>query len=210
LDFNLKLPLLTQSIVWFSYMVTHYFVAIIVVITGLVLAIRSYLSTEIGKLNWHQLQLKLPLFGPFVRNILLERLLTTMATLIKSGVSILNTITVLEGAFANNLVIKNALKAVKNDVAAGKSISASFKNTGIFPGLVTEMMWMGEESGKLPDIINTLSRFYSEQINQFIARFSSLIDPVLVVFIGGIIGLIVVSIFLPIFQLSQIGSGGHN
>ena len=68
------------------------------------------------------------------------------------------------------------------------------------------MMWMGEESGKLPDIINTLSRFYQEQIEQFLNRFSSLIDPILVVGIGGIIGVIVMSIFMPIFQLSQIGA----
>ncbi|MFA5162280.1 MAG: type II secretion system F family protein [Elusimicrobiales bacterium] len=209
-DFNLTLPPLTRTIVWVSYVATHYMVAIIVIVVGIVLAIRSYLSTEVGKLTWHQAQLKLPVVGVFIRNILMERLLTTMSTLIKSGVSILNTITVLEGAFGNSLVIRNALKAVKNDIAAGKSISASFKNTGIFPGLVTEMMWMGEESGKLPDIINTLSKFYTEQINQFIARFSSLIDPILVVFIGGIIGVIVISIFMPIFQLSQIGSGGHN
>ncbi|MDD2773131.1 MAG: type II secretion system F family protein [Elusimicrobiales bacterium] len=207
-DFNMKLPILTQTIVDFSYIVTHYYVAIIVVITGAILAIRSYLATEVGRLTWHQTQLKLPLFGEFIRNVLLERLLTTMSTLIKSGVSILNTISVLEGAFANNLVIQKALKSVKNDVASGKSISASFKNTGIFPGLVTEMMWMGEESGKLPDIINTLSSYYIEQINQFIARFSALIDPVLVVGIGGIIGVIVISIFLPIFQLSQISTKG--
>jgi type IV pilus assembly protein PilC len=206
-DFNLKLPFITQVVVNISYCITHYIIVIILGTVGSILALRAYLATEVGRLTWHQLQLRIPIFGNFIRNVLLERLLTTMATLIKSGVSILNTITVLEGAFANNLVIQKALKAVKNDVAAGKSISASFKNTGIFPGLVTEMMWMGEESGKLPDIINTLSKFYTEQINQFIARFSSMIDPILVVGIGGIIGVIVLSIFMPIFQLSQVGGG---
>ena len=129
-----------------------------------------------------------------------------MGTLIKSGVSILNTITVLERAFEDNVVIQRALKTAKNEVAAGKSISLAFKNTGVFPGLVTEMMWMGEESGKLPDIINVLSAFYQDQINQWIARFSSLIDPILVVGVGGIIGVIVLSIFLPIFKLSEIGN----
>ena len=207
-DFNLKLPMITQIVVDISFFITHYLIVIILATVGSVIAVRTYLSTEVGRLTWHQTQLRLPLVGNFTRNVLLERLLTTMATLIKSGVSILNTIAVLEGAFANNLVIQKALKAVKNDVAAGKSISASFKNTGIFPGLVTEMMWMGEESGKLPDIINTLAKFYNEQITQFIARFSSMIDPILVVGIGGVIGVIVLSIFMPIFQLSQVGGGG--
>jgi len=207
-DFNLKLPILTAIIVKFSLLVTHHLIAIIVAAIAIVVAIRSYLSTEVGRYTWHKAQLRIPIFGVFFRNVLLERLLTTMATLIKSGVSILNTITVLEGSFNNNLVIQRALKAVKSDVAAGKSISVAFKNTGIFPGLITEMMWMGEESGKLPDIINTLSKFYAEQISQFIARFSAMIDPILVFGIGGVIAVIVLSIFLPIFQLSQIGSKG--
>ena len=105
-----------------------------------------------------------------------------------------------------NLIYQNALKKAKNDIASGRSISESFKRTGIFPGLATEMMWMGEESGKLPDIITVLSKFYQEQIAQWIRRFSAMIDPILVVGIGGVIGVIVLSIFMPIFQLSQIGA----
>ncbi len=93
-------------------------------------------------------------------------------------------------------------------MASGKSISESFRKTGVFPGLMTEMMLMGEESGKLPSIMETLSKFYTEQINQFIARFSALIDPVLVVGIGAIIAVVVLSIFMPIFKMSQIGMSG--
>jgi len=206
-DFHLQLPMLTQVIVDISRLVTGHFILLGGFIVVSVAGIKSYLSTEVGKLTWDQTKFKLPLVGKFIRNIQLERLLTTMATLIRSGVSILNTISVLEGAFAKSPVIQRALRSVKNDVATGRSISAAFKNTGIFPGLITEMMWMGEESGKLPDIIGVLSKFYIEQINQFIQRFSSVIDPVMVVGIGGIIGVIVLSIFLPIFQLSQIGGG---
>ncbi len=129
-----------------------------------------------------------------------------MSTLISSGVSILNAVSVLEGAFRKNLIYQNALKKIKNDIASGRSISESFKKTGIFPAIATEMMWMGEESGKLPDIITVLSKFYKEQIAQWIRRFSAMIDPILVVGIGLIIGVIVMSIFMPIFQLSQIGA----
>lgn len=206
-DFHLQLPMITQIIVDLSGLVTNHLVLLLGFVAAVVIGVKSYLSTEVGRLTWNQLQFKLPLVGKFIRNVQLERLLTTMATLIRSGVSILNTISVLEGAFSKNLVIQRALRSVKNDVAAGRSISAAFKNTGIFPGLVTEMMWMGEESGKLPDIIGVLSKFYVEQINQFIQRFSSVIDPIMVVGIGGLIGVIVLAIFMPIFQLSQIGGG---
>jgi type IV pilus assembly protein PilC len=120
-------------------------------------------------------------------------------------VSILNAISVLEGVFGKNIIFQRLLRSVKNDVASGKSISAAFRKTGVLPPLVTEMMFMGEESGKLPDMLVTLSAFYREQIDQFTRRFTAIIDPILVVGIGGVVGVIVLAVFLPIFKLSGIG-----
>ena len=131
--------------------------------------------------------------------------LTTLSTLIESGVSILNAIAVLEGVFAKNIIFRRTLVAVKNDVASGKSISHSFKKTGVLPNLVTEMMFMGEESGKLPDMLVTLSAFYKEQIDQFTRRFNAVIEPLMIVGIGAIVGVIVLSVFMPIFKLSTMG-----
>lgn len=205
-DFNLQLPFITQLIVSVSNVVSKYFVLMIISVIGGAFAFKAYISTPPGRLAWNHMQFKMPLFGSLFKNMATERLLTTMSTLIRSGVSILNAVAVLEGAFRKNLIFQNALKQAKNDIASGRSISESFKKTGIFPSLVTEMMWMGEESGKLPDIIVVLSKFYQEQIEQWIRRFSSMIDPILVVGIGGVIGVIVMSIFMPIFQLSQIGA----
>lgn len=206
-DFNLQLPFLTRIIVGFSGVVTKYIVLMIVVAIGSVFAARAYIATPPGRLTLNHIQFGLPFFGGLFRAMQTERMLTTMSTLIRSGVSILNAVSVLEGAFKRNLIFQGALKQVKNDIASGRSISESFKKTGIFPPMVTEMMWMGEESGKLPDIIVVLSKYYQEQIDQFLRRFTSMIDPILVVGIGGIIAVIVMSIFMPIFQLSQIGAG---
>ena len=128
-----------------------------------------------------------------------------MSTLLNSGVSIINVLTVMEQSFAGNVIIKNAIVYTKNEVASGKSLSASFRKTEVFPGIMTEMMLMGEESGRLPSIMETLAQFYQEQVNQFLARFSALIDPILIVGIGAIIAVIVLSIFMPIFKMSQIG-----
>ncbi len=205
-DFNLTLPFLTRIIVMISNVFAKYFVLMLVAAIGGFVSFRAYIATPPGLLTWNHIQFRIPVFGTLIRNMQTERLLTTMSTLIRSGVSILNAVSVLEGAFKKNLIYQNALKRAKNDIASGRSISESFKKTGIFPGLVTEMMWMGEESGKLPDIIVVLSKYYQEQIEQWIRRFSSMIDPILVVGIGGIIGVIVLSIFMPIFQLSQIGA----
>jgi len=205
-DFNLPLPLITQVIVAISNVFGKYFAILILAAIGAGMSFRGYITTSAGLLTWNHIQFRLPLFGNLIKNMQTERMLTTMSTLIRSGVSILNAVSVLEGAFRKNLIYQNALKQAKNDIASGRSISESFKRTGIFPGMVTEMMWMGEESGKLPDIIVVLSKYYQEQIEQWIRRFSSMIDPILVVGIGSVIGVVVLSIFMPIFQLSQIGA----
>ncbi len=206
-DFNLTLPILTRTIVGISAIMSKYLVLILVTIIGSFFAFRAYIATPPGRLTWNHIQMNMPLFGTLIKAMQVERMLTTMATLIRSGVSILNAVSVLEGAFKKNLIFQNALRKAKNDIASGRSISESFKKTGIFPPMVTEMMWMGEESGKLPDIIVVLSKYYQEQIDQFLRRFSSMIDPILVVGVGGLVGVIVMSIFMPIFQLSQIGAG---
>lgn len=206
-DFNLQLPFITRIIVGISGAVTKYIVPMIVLAIGSVFAARAYIATPPGRLTLNHIMFGLPFFGGLYRAMQTERMLTTMSTLIRSGVSILNSVSVLEGAFKKNLIFQSALKQAKNDIASGRSISESFKKTGIFPPMVTEMMWMGEESGKLPDIIAVLSKYYQEQIDQFLRRFTAMIDPILVVGIGGVIAVIVMSIFMPIFQLSQIGAG---
>ncbi|MFH1723136.1 MAG: type II secretion system F family protein [Elusimicrobiota bacterium] len=205
-SFDLQLPMITKVIIVFSELFANNLLVLVLGVFGFSFLLKGYLATEAGQYTKAKFLFALPFFGAFIKNIQVERLLTTLSTLIESGVSILNAITVLEGVFATNKIFAYALKSVKNDVATGKSISAAFKKSGVFPPLVTEMMWMGEESGKLPDILGTLSTFYREQVDQFIRRFTAIIDPIMIVFIGGIVGLIVLSIFMPIFQLSQIGT----
>jgi len=206
-DFHMELPTITKVVMVFSNILTHYALVTLLVLAGIIWALKAYISTPAGLLNWNKFIFSLPLAGPLMKNMNLEQMLTTMSTLLRSGVSILNAVAVLENMFKRNLVFQNALKAAKADIAGGRSISESFKKTGIFPGMVTQMMWMGEESGKLPDIIVVLSSFYKQQINQFIARFTAMIDPILLVGMGGIVGVLVMSIFIPIFKMSSMEGG---
>ena len=204
-DFNIELPMITVVVLNVSGAIVNHSVLIIGSIVGAFLLFRFYIKTPNGRHWWHNFLLHMPLFGNFIKNIYYDRMLSTLSTLLRSGVTILNAILVLEDAFVGNVIIQNALKQVRSDVATGKSISDSFSSTGVFPGLMTEMMRMGEESGKLPHIIGTLSKFYADNVEQFIARFSAVIDPILICGVGTLIGIIVASIFLPIFKLSQIG-----
>ncbi len=204
-DFNIDLPMITVVVLNVSSLLINNGVLIIVTAIFLFVAFRYYIKTTDGRKRWHSFLLTMPIFGNFLKNIYYDRMLSTLSTLLRSGVTILNAILVLEESFDGNVIIQNALKHVRTEVAAGKSISESFRSTGVFPGLMTEMMLMGEESGKLPGIIATLSKFYSDNVDQFIARFSAVIDPILICGVGALIGIIVASIFLPIFKLSQIG-----
>ncbi|MDO8756832.1 MAG: type II secretion system F family protein [Elusimicrobiota bacterium] len=204
-SFNVKLPPLTAAIIVVSNILVHHLPALIVTLIALWFVWNAYVSTEAGQETKWAILFGMPMFGDFLKNILIERMLTTLSTLIESGVSILNAISVLEGVFANNIIFKRVLSSVKADVAGGKSISQSFKKTGALPSLVTEMMFMGEESGKLPDMLVTLSSFYKEQIDQFTRRFNAIIEPIMVVGIGLLVGVIVLAVFLPIFKLSSLG-----
>ncbi len=206
-DFGLKLPFITQMVVGFSYILQHYWALMVVLVIGGYWSFKLYIKTEAGLLTWNKILFSLPGVGGFIKNIQYERTLTTMATLLRSGVSIINSLAVLEKVVKKVPIIRNALVKAKNDITSGKAISESFKKTGIFPPFVTDMMLMGEESGKLPDMIEVLSKFYQEQINQFIRRFSAIVDPLMMVIIGSIIGVVVMSVYIPIFQLSQIKGG---
>ena len=204
-DFNIELPMITVMVLAVSGFLINHGVLLIVGMIAAFIAFRFYIKTPEGRKRWHSFLLSMPIFGNFLRNIYYSRMLSTLATLLRSGVTILNAIVVLEESFNSNVIIQNALRQAKAQVAGGKSISDSFRAAGVFPGLMTEMMMMGEESGKLPNIIGTLSKFYADNVDQFIARFSAVIDPILICGVGVLIGIIVASIFLPIFKLSQIG-----
>ncbi|MEW6013274.1 MAG: type II secretion system F family protein [Elusimicrobiota bacterium] len=203
-DFGLKLPVVIKMVMGFSYIIQNYWLMMIISSIAGYWTFKMYIKTEAGLLTWNKFLFSLPGLGGFIKNMQYERCLTTMSTLLKSGVSIINSLAVLENAFKKNLIIQGALKKAKNEITSGKAISESFKRTGVFPAFVTDMMLMGEESGKLPDMIDVLSGYYKEQINQFLRRFSAIIDPILMLGIGAIIGTVVMSVYIPIFQLSQI------
>lgn len=204
-SFQVKLPPLTAFIILISKVLTQHLAALLTALVAIWSVWNAYVSTEAGQETKWRMLFAVPLFGDFLRNMMIERMLTTLSTLIESGVSILNAISVLEGVFAKNIIFRRLLAQVKNDVASGKSISQAFKKTGTLPNLVTEMMFMGEESGKLPDMLVTLSSFYKEQIEQFTRRFNAIIEPIMVVGIGALVGVIVLAVFMPVFKLSNLG-----
>lgn len=203
-SFKLDLPPLTKFIIWFSLLVSKNILLIGIGTGAAFYGARTFLRTEAGLMLWSQFVLSVPLFGNIMYGMLLERMLSTLCTLLRSGVSVINALSILENIFATNLIFQRALTEVRQEVTSGKPLSACFRKTGVFPSLVTEMMAMGEESGKLPEMLETMASFYYERTDQFMRRFTSMIDPIMIVGIGGVIVTIVLSIFLPVLKLSQV------
>ena len=206
-SFGLELPAATKAVIFVSDVLVHNSWVLIAFVAGAVFVLKGYLATEAGQRAKFRFLFGLPFFGEFLKNIETEKFVSTMATMTSSGASILNSLTVVEFIFSRNVRYAKMVKAAKFHVAGGKSISSGLEAAGELPPMVSQMVRMGEESGALVEMFRTLQNFYKQQIDLFIRRFSAVIDPIMVVIIGGMVAFVVIVIFLPIFQLSQLGGG---
>jgi len=201
-EFQVQLPLLTLLIIKFSALVRKYFIFEILAVVGIIFAIRKFSQTENGRWILDRWKLKLPLFGNLFLMISLERFASAFSVLIKSGVPILYALEIVQKA-SGNKVVESALEKVKDSVRAGQSMSKPMAETGIFPPIVIEMVEVGEEAGEVANMLYRLGIFYKERIDAFISRFTAAFEPIILIFMGVVIGIIVISMFLPIFGLAS-------
>ena len=165
----------------------------------------DYLKTETGRFNFDRFILKIPLIGKFVYNILIERFTSNLSIMLKSAVPILTSIDTMEKIFANNKPFYRAIATLKNDVRQGKTLSYSLGRSKIFPTMLVQMTTIGEEVGRIPQMLDKVAKYYKSQLERFISRFTALIEPVIIIFVGSIVAIVVFSIFLPIFKMASIG-----
>jgi len=202
--FNIQLPFLTQVLLNISFFIRHFgFVMIIVLAVGFWF-LRKYISTKTGKKNFQSLLLKLPIFGEFFRTLCVERFTSEMSTLVESGVPILYSMEIAERS-VNNLVLAEVIHKIKEDVREGKPLGQSLEKSNFFDPMVVQMINIGEEIGELSNMFKRLNTFYQEYLENFLTRFTSMFEPIMLIFMGGIIGIMVIGLFLPIFEISQIG-----
>ncbi len=204
--FNIKLPFLTQMLIQVSYFVRKGIFGIIGMIIVLFFIFRRYINTKTGRRRFEQLQFKLPLFGEFFRSLVVERFSSEMSTLIESGVPLLYSLEITEHSVSNS-VMADIVRKIKEDVRGGKPLNSSLDKSGFFDPMVIQMVAIGEEIGELPQMFKRINTFYEEYTETFLARFTSMFEPIMLIFMGMIIGLMVVGMFLPIFQIAQIGGG---
>lgn len=162
--------------------------------------LRQYNRTALGRLQIDTFKLSLPLFGELIRKVSIARFSRTFGTLIRAGVPMLNALDVVQ-ATSGNAVLSKAVERIHEEVRQGGTISKPMSKSNIFPTMVTQMVAVGEETGRLDDMLTKVADFYDMEVENLVEQLTSLLEPIMVVAIGGIVGSVVVGMYLPIFTV---------
>ncbi|OIO37948.1 MAG: hypothetical protein AUJ72_03525 [Candidatus Omnitrophica bacterium CG1_02_46_14] len=205
-DFGGKLPLPTQILINVShFLVNFFFLWVGVAITGIFFLIR-FLKTNVGALMFDKFKLNMPVFGVIFRKVAVSKFARTLSTLVKSGVPILSALEIVAKT-AGNRVIENAVNNVRVSIREGENITNPLTESKVFPPLVTRMIAVGEQTGELEKMLSKIADFYDDQVDATVSGITSLIEPLVIAFLGIVIGTIVICMFLPIFKLSSLATG---
>jgi type IV pilus assembly protein PilC len=208
-DFGAKLPAPTQFLIDVSEFVRGEWYILIAILGGTIFGTRAFIRSKRGKQFCDRWKLKLPVFGPLVQKICMSRFSRTFAQLIRSGVPILEVLDIVGGSSGNH-VIEISIKSVSEDVEKGDNLSVALSKKKIFPPMLLRMVAAGEATGKIDNMLEKMADFWDEEIEAMLDALTSLIEPMLIVFLGVIVGGIVIAMFLPIFKLNEVVSQSKN
>ncbi len=198
--FGASLPLPTVIVLKLSNFVQAYILFIVGGLVGTVVGLRMYYRTEGGKRAIDGLLLRLPIFGTLIRKVAVAKFTRTLGTLVSSGVGILDGLDI-TARTAGNKVVEDAILKARTTIAQGKTIAEPLQASKVFPPMVTQMIAVGEQTGALDRMLNKIADFYDEEVDSSVAGLTSLLEPLLVIFLGVIIGGVVIAMYLPIFKL---------
>ncbi len=202
-SFGAKLPGPTQFLINLSEFVKSYVILIMLAMGGSVYGWIYFIKTPQGRMFWDSRRIKLPIFGGLAHKICLARFTRTLASLIRSGVPILEVLQIVSQT-VGNVVMEKAIKAAAADIERGESISAALGKHPVFPTMIIRMVTAGEQTGKIDAMLERISDFLDEEIETTLSGLTSLIEPILIVFLGVVVGGMVICMFLPIFKMSDI------
>ena len=198
-----ELPWLTQIVVDASNFVGRFGWLVIIAAIGLYFAIRQYHKTHGGRRIIDSLLLKIPIIGMLLRKIAVARFCRTLATLTSSGVPILDGLEI-TARTSGNAVIEDAIMAVRKAVEEGKTLSGPLADSKVFPPMVCQMIAVGETTGALDSMLSKIADFYDDEVDNMVANLMSLLEPAVILFLGVVIGGLVVAMYLPIFRLGSV------
>ena len=200
-DFGSELPLMTQFVVTLSEIVKKKIIYIIIAIVGFIFAFKKFYSTEKGHAMVDDFSLKLPIFGDLIRKVAVAKFTRTMGTMLASGVAILDALDIVSKT-AGNKTIERALVSVRSGITEGRTMADPLEESGVFPSMVCQMISVGESTGALDAMLDKIADFYDDEVDQAVENLTSAIEPVMMVFMGIIIGGLVIAMYLPIFTMA--------
>ncbi len=200
---NAKLPTLTIVLLAISGFLSSYWWVILAVIVIVVIAVRVSIRTPTGRLRFDGLTLRVPYFGKVLKKVALARFARTLSTLLLGGIPLLQALDIVKHV-VSNMVLSNAIEDGRNSIREGHSVADPLKKSGLFPPLLVHMIAVGEKSGELEQMLSRAADAYDGEVEASVSALSSIMEPVLVIFMGGVVLFIVLAILLPIFDLNQL------
>jgi type IV pilus assembly protein PilC len=198
-----QLPLPTLILIGVSELLRKYIFILVGVLVGLSFLIKKYINTEKGRYNFDAYKLRLPVLGQLFCKVAVAKFSRTFATLVRSGVSALNALEIVAKT-AGNKVVEEAVIDCRTAVRNGEQIARPLSKSRVFPPMVCRMIGVGEQTGQLEKMLSKIADFYDEQVDAAVAGMTSMIEPLVIAFLGIIIGGIVISLFLPIFKITEL------
>lgn len=202
-DMGTALPLPTRILIGFSHITVKLWWIFAVLLIISIISTKRYIRTEKGRAFYDKILLRLPVFGRLIRIASISRIMRTLATLISSGVPLLTAIDIARSVTTNTILSK-AMKSAKEHIKEGGSLSAPLRESGLFPPMVSQMIAIGEQTGELESMLFKISEAYENEMEMNISRLTSLLEPVMILFMGAIVAFVVFSILLPLFQANLI------
>jgi len=206
-----QLPAFTRLVLGISDIIKDHFIYTIAGVAVLVVIFLVFIRTRFGRRVFDKFKLKVPVIGPVVSKVAISRFTRTLGTLVSSGVPILQALTIVKET-AGNVIIGNAVGAIHESVKEGETITAPLEASGVFPPMVISMVDVGEQTGALPEMLLKIADNYDDEVDNAVAAMTSLLEPIMIVFLAVIVGSIVIAMFLPLIALMQgVGEvGGKN
>ncbi len=197
---NAALPAPTQFVLNISNFLRDNSLILLAGVAGIIIAYKLFVRKPNGRLAVDKFKLRMPLLGDLIRKSSVSRFTRTLATLLSSGVSILDALNI-TAKTSGNMVLQNAIKQAMLSIAEGETITAPLKDSGVFPPMVTQMISVGEKTGGMDEMLTKIADFYDEEVDASVAALTSIIEPVIIVFMGGMIGAILIAMYLPMFDI---------
>jgi type IV pilus assembly protein PilC len=205
-EYGGELPAPTKIVIGLSNFIVKYFILILIAIFGIVFGFKKYYATANGRKTIDRFALRAPIFGQLIRKVSVAKFTRTLGTLISSGVPILDGLDIVAKT-AGNVVVEEAIMKVRQAISEGKTIAEPLQQSGVFPPMVVQMIAVGEATGAMDAMLSKIADFYDDEVDDAVGALTAMMEPLLMVFLGVVVGGMVIAMYLPIFKIAGTVAG---